>query len=308
MIVKTVLLGIGNIGAIYDIQKKIGITHASVIKKHKKFKLVAAIDNNKTRRILFEKKYKIKSYKNIKDFDDVKLANLLIITFKIKFSYLKKIIVNNNFKIIIFEKPFNYNPKELSLIKRLLKKNKIKFYINFQRNFSPIYKNMLNNIKNKSIGVNLKIVCFYSKSFLTNGIHFLSLFLNLSQKITLFKKISNDHLFIKLGNIEIIFFKTNTYNYNYNAFEIFGSKGKISLTSRPEVLTYYKCAQDKYFPNYKILKKYRYKNSAIDIQKYLYNEIYLQFNKSGSFLSNQTFNNKYINFLKKYKNEKNIKI
>jgi hypothetical protein len=299
MAIKTILLGIGNIGAIYDINKKIGITHSSVLQKNKNFEIIAAIDKNSKKRKLFEKNYKVKSYKNFNKINGINSAKLLVVTFKIKINYLEKIVKNNKFKSILFEKPFDYNQSEVLKIKDLLIKKKIKFYINFQRNYSPLFKNMIKKIKKKDIGKNIKIFCFFSKKFIVNGIHFLALFLNLSKKINYFKKISNDLYFVKLEKIDIYFLNTNKKNFNYNAFEIFGSKGKISLSSRPEILTYYKLTNDKIFPKYKVLKKHEIQKSRIDVQKYIYDEIYLNLNNKNMF--DKKFNEKYFNFLKKYR-------
>ncbi len=299
MAIKTILLGIGNIGAIYDIHKKIGITHASVLKKNKKFEIIAAIDKNSKKRKLFEKNYKVKSYKNFNGINGINLAKLLVVTFKVKINELEKIVQNNKFKSILFEKPFDYNHSELLKIKNLLNKKKIKLYINFQRNYSPFFKNMIKKIKKKDIGKNIKIFCFFSKKFMDNGIHFLALFLNLSKKITYFKKISNDLFFVKLEKIDIYFLNTNKNNFNYNSFDIFGSKGKISLSSRPEILTYYKLTNDKIFPKYKVLKKHKIQKNRIDVQKYIYDEIYLNLNNKKMFY--KKFNEKYFNFLKKYR-------
>ena len=210
MAIKTILLGIGNIGAIYDINKKIGITHSSVLQKNKNFEIIAAIDKNSKKRKLFEKNYKVKSYKNFNKINGINSAKLLVVTFKIKINYLEKIVKNNKFKSILFEKPFDYNQSEVLKIKDLLIKKKIKFYINFQRNYSPLFKNMIKKIKKKDIGKNIKIFCFFSKKFIVNGIHFLALFLNLSKKINYFKKISNDLYFVKLEKIDIYFLNTIT--------------------------------------------------------------------------------------------------
>ncbi len=299
MAIKTILLGIGNIGAIYDIQKKIGITHASVLKKNKNFEIVAAIEKNSKKRKLFEKNYKVKSYKDFDNINGINSAKLLVVTFKIKINNLQKIVKNNKFKFILFEKPFDYNQIELSKIKDLLKKKKINFFINFQRNHSPLFKKMIEKINKNDIGKNIKIFCFFSKKFMDNGIHFLALFLNLKKKLKYFKKISKDLFFVKLEKTDIYFLNTNEKYFNYNAFEIFGSKGKISLSSRPEILSYYKLTNDKIFPKYKVLKKQEIQNNVIDVQKYIYNEIYLYLTKKKSFDKN--FNEKYFSFLKKFK-------
>ena len=84
MAIKTILLGIGNIGAIYDINKKIGITHSSVLQKNKNFEIIAAIDKNSKKRKLFEKNYKVKSYKNLIKLMELIQLNYLLLLLKLK--------------------------------------------------------------------------------------------------------------------------------------------------------------------------------------------------------------------------------
>ena len=64
MIIKTIIVGLGNIGLLYDYKTKYIKTHSKAINENKKFNLIGAIDPNKTRRSYFIKKYKVNCYSN----------------------------------------------------------------------------------------------------------------------------------------------------------------------------------------------------------------------------------------------------
>ena len=303
----TIILGLGKIGAFYDIKKKIGITHASSILKNNKVKLIAGVDKDIKKRIKFKKIYNIKVYKKIEEINSRLRFDLLVITFKVDSRYLKKIINNNSFKFILFEKPFNYNDQEFKLIKKLLKKKKINYLINFQRNFSPYFIELKKKIISKNLGKNIKIICYYSKNFLSNGVHFLAFFLNYSKSIKNFNFKNSENFSFETDKYEIFFIKTNNNNYNYNSFEIFGTKGKVKLETRPEKIVYYKIVNDKVYPKYKVLKKTTIRKIYLDNQKYIYNFIYKNLNNKKLFRENK-YLDVYLKILKKIKNEQNKEI
>ena len=53
---------------------------------------------------------------------------------------------NKNVKFILFEKPFINNENEIKKILKILKKNEILFTLNFQRNFSKSYINLMKKL------------------------------------------------------------------------------------------------------------------------------------------------------------------
>ena len=57
MIIKTIIVGLGNIGLLYDYKNKFIKTHSKAIDENKKFDLIGAIDPNKTRRSYFVKNF-----------------------------------------------------------------------------------------------------------------------------------------------------------------------------------------------------------------------------------------------------------
>ena len=53
MIFNTLLIGLGNIGLLYDFQSKNIQTHSKAITLNKNFKLVGAIEPKEARRVIF---------------------------------------------------------------------------------------------------------------------------------------------------------------------------------------------------------------------------------------------------------------
>ena len=183
---------------------------------------------------------------------------------------------NKNVKFILFEKPFINNENEIKKILKILKKNKILFTLNFQRNFSKSYINLMKKINKGIIGKKLKTFCFYNKSFKNNATHFLNLISIYSKNLIDIKKISNeDNIYLKYKNSDAYFFKVDDKNYNNNSLVIYGDKGKIEISSRPESCMIYKKKKDNLYKNYFLLKKFKKINlTSNEIQKSVLDNIY----------------------------------
>ena len=110
MIIKSAIIGLGNIGMgyDYDTHNKSFLTHANSLHNHKKFKIVGAVDTNLKKRKDFEKKYKVKAFSSISDL--------------LKAKDISFVIVANNFKnnIEIFSKIAKKNLLSLFCMKNLL--------------------------------------------------------------------------------------------------------------------------------------------------------------------------------------------
>ena len=120
-------MGLGNIGLYYDINNHKVLTHSKSIKNNNFLNLVAAFDLNKANRNLFEKKYKIQAFVDLKNFDNFKKVELLVISSPTNthFNVIRKIPKDNNLKYIILEKPGGKNLYEFKKILSFCKKKKI---------------------------------------------------------------------------------------------------------------------------------------------------------------------------------------
>ena len=133
--INTVIIGLGNIGMMYDFYKnnKYFLTHVKSISANKNYNLLGAIDSDIAKISLFKKKYDLPAYKNI---DDIKILNkidLVVVASPTEthFNIIKKVLLILKPKIILCEKPFTDDFFKASVLMRLCKKNKTKLFINY---------------------------------------------------------------------------------------------------------------------------------------------------------------------------------
>lgn len=174
--IRTLLIGLGNIGYKYDENSKYIQTHYKAITNNNNFELIGVIDKNKKRL------RKIKSCYSDTKINKKILTNtdlvILSVPTEIQYKFVKQILNMGFKKNFLVEKPF---VKDLKRLKEIYKKNKKqKFFINYYRNYDDkLIKCLQKMIKNK----NLKIEVKYSKGFFHNFSHYLNLFIKIFGKI-----------------------------------------------------------------------------------------------------------------------------
>ncbi len=209
------IIGLGQIGMMYDYYKKtdVYLSHATSVLNLKRTKLYGAVDISKERRKLFTKKYRIKTFKNIKDIKKKNFDFIILSTpTKTHYNLIRNITTNFRIKVLLCEKPFTNNFKEGSKIYDITKK-KFKIFVNYPRIIDP----SLNILRNKIFKLSkIKGEVFYSKSLKNNGSHFINLFNVLFGKPISIKKIFNrrDVFLINFKNAEIKFTKKNKNKTN----------------------------------------------------------------------------------------------
>ena len=270
--IKTIIIGLGNIGLEYDINYKnnIILTHSRAAHCNKNFNLISAIDNKVNKRNLFEKKYNKETFKNIDDFYKSKLnsnIDLVVISTPPEqhFINIKETLIKIRPKVILCEKPLGINLSDSKKINSLFKKKNCKLFVNYTRLTDIQTKIIIKKLSSKNIANVL-----YSKSILKNGSHFINLFRRLLGK---FKKTDINknkiNIFFKKGILNIK--KTqdkndaNTYilrNEKYlisigrNFFKIFNLKKKLILKRRID-------KKNNYYVFKEIFKFFKYKNSKL---------------------------------------------
>ncbi len=303
--IRTLIIGLGNIGFKFDRKNtKEKITHSSSIFHHKKFQLIGGVDKNLSNVNQFKKIYRVPGFKSLKkSLENIK-PDLIIFTTQPKINDISHLSKYNNIKFILFEKPFIKSKTEIEKILKTIKHKKIFFTLNFQRNFSKKYNKLMNSIKNGIIGNKFKTFCFYNKSFESNGTHFLNLiniYYNNVKKIHKIGK-SKDDIYLKYKNGEAYFFKIAKNNYNNNCIVIYGDKGKIEITSRPENCIIYKKVKDKIYKKYFILQKTQTINLTSEhLQNNVLKNIYNVLKKNGKLLLKEKSLIEYLSIINKIK-------
>lgn len=217
---KILLVGCGNIG----------FWHLYSLRKEKLFEIHILEKNSKRIRYL-KKKFNFKNilfvdknfHENNKNYDLVLLATNASERFKI-FEYLTKKI---NFRNIIFEKVVFQNSKDLLKANKILKKKRIKSWVNCPRRSYYFFKLLKKRgYKNISLSIN-----GFDWNMCSNAIHFLDLYhyLNKSKLIKVDYEFSNKVKRSKKNFIELFGFILFSNKQSYLMLQNFNMQNDIKI-------------------------------------------------------------------------------
>jgi len=276
MIIKSTIIGLGNIGMLYDYKSNNIQTHAKAIHKNKKYNLIGAVEKKKERGDFFFKKYKINSFSKLNHLL-ISNSNLVVISTSTNqlFETIKMINRINSNAHILIEKPFGFKKKEVDFVKKKFKK-KNKIYVNYYRNFDKsiinLKKIIIKKFKGSSYG-NL----YYTKGFFHNGCHFLAMFhyiFGKIKKVDVIKKTKtkNNDYFVKAiiyyNNFQLSIFPDR--KGNFNSFDIFGLKANLFYKNDGSTVW----CQNVNKNNKKEPKKIKILSKISNYQKVVYDNIY----------------------------------
>ena len=165
------VVGLGNIGMEYDLKSNHIQSHCKAINIHKGFYLAGAVEKNKLKRVIFEKKFKKPAFKSCKSALKKICPEIIIISSSTKthLPILKEILSIHKPKVIVCEKPMGINFSHSLKILSICKKNRIKLYVNYVRLSDPGIIKLKNIFKKPIEGLVL-----YSRGTLNNASHFLN--------------------------------------------------------------------------------------------------------------------------------------
>lgn len=259
---KILIIGCGNIGALYDFHNNKILTHAKAFSKIDNFNL-SFFDLNISLTKKIAKKYNGNFLKNEKDID-LKNYDCVCISSPTDthFKWLKYALVND-LPFVICEKPISNSEYELHELLKIYKKSNTKVLVNFTRRFQlsfiELRKYILNLLKKDSI---TKIVIRYKKGFLNNASHALDLVQFLTSSEINFKKINllskkNNHfnndptisLYGEWENIEFFILGFEETSYNIFEIDIFFKNSKIGIKNSGNLIDIYKLKSNSEFSN-----------------------------------------------------------
>lgn len=176
MTIKVGLIGLGKIGATYDLHNGNLVSHLKTILSDERFKLEFGYDPSLTQCNKVIKKYELVNIYN--EVSDIKKAckdiDILIVASPTD-SHLNSIETFTNFlnpKILVCEKPIAGNLKDSQKIKSLCDEKDILLFCNFMRRSLPEFINLKKNI-NDSSEIFYDVIIKYSGCFKNNGAHFI---------------------------------------------------------------------------------------------------------------------------------------
>lgn len=258
MIVKVLIVGLGKIGMLYDINKKnMQLTHASAFFKNKSFQIIGGVDKSKKKLGIFEKKFKGYGFTKLESALMNLQPDIIVVSTNTEshldiinkiFSYKK------NCKLIICEKPCGQSLSEIVKINKISKKNKCKIYINYMRTSSKhaLYlKKFASTQKDYFKGIS-----YYTGSILNDASHYINLFQFIFGKIIRIKnntyksnnsKMNDFTLFFQKGEIKFIWL--NNVKYNNSKFEIYFKKNVVYYNSDHNMLKIFNITKNKIYNN-----------------------------------------------------------
>ena len=251
---KVSIIGLGNIGLMYDLKKNQSetvMTHAKAFHINPNFELLSGLDKNQQNNELFSNQYKVPSFNNIEDFLSYGVPDIIVISAptilheKLIIELLKKISV----ELILCEKPFGQNIKEAHKISKFCVKNKTKILINYIRRTDRGVLEVKENIDNLNFKPPFKGYLWYNNGLINNGFHFLDtlqFWFGDINEVNLIpnsiEKLDNDFnadIRLIFKNAEIFFINTKQINYRPHDLDIIGSNGRLYYKNGGQEIEWY---------------------------------------------------------------------
>ena len=303
MSIKTLIVGLGKIGMMYDFNKDNHYSsHSHSVNYHRKFSLCGGVDLSIKKRNKFHKKFNQIAYKNITEAYEKLSYDLIIISVSTKnVDHVYSEIIKNKIvpQAILFEKPVSYSVKKAKNIFNYCLKHKIKIFVNYNRRYDPSSLYIKRKINSKFIGNIKKVEIFYKKGILNSCSHYINfiqfLFPNKKKlkSIKLIKNLNDDYL----ADIQMIDknFMLNFYGLSsgHESIKIQGSNGKFIYFTELNRL---------YFLDNK-KRKYKIKNNYVNGQQNVLKNIYNTLSKKSSPLSSLDDAIESLQYLEKIKKQ-----
>jgi predicted dehydrogenase len=250
---KSLIIGCGNIGALYDLNNDKVLTHVKAFTQNGGFE-VSVFDEDKALVEKIAKKYNVVSITHIdidllKGFDCVSICTPTSTHYK----YLS-LTFEAKVKVIVCEKPISLLHYEISDLISKYKESKSSVLVNYIRRFLPAYQELKNFVK-ELLGSEriLHVSIRYQRGFINNCSHALDLLQFLLQKpiiLSDFKKnastadhFENDPTISATANWDGINFSIlglSNVKYSYFEIDIYIENYKIQISEAGNVIDVYK--------------------------------------------------------------------
>jgi len=249
--VRAAIIGLGNVGMLYDLKQPTILTHAKALKELKED--FVGVDENPKYRKLFEKIYKKPAFSSISGltgkFDIITIATPPCCHHENALEALQLTP-----KVLLVEKPFCM---EMSQGEEILKAagRKTKVLVNYVRRFDP-YSYTIRDAFLPKIGKVNKIIVYYTHGIENTASHFIDLIHFLFPKETKEFRIhgvSGEDFQLRFCGFDVFFFCLPS-NYVHREMIIYGDKGSIEYKNSGGYITLNTQMDNKLFPHQIILE------------------------------------------------------
>ena len=172
MKLKALLIGCGNVGAGYDLDRP-GLvwSHAKAYSLNNEIELtVSDIDADKAKKVAAAFNVKFLSEPDRKEYENFHIISVATPT-TTHFEYLRDVLTGSS-HVVICEKPVVSRMKDADDIANIYKSGSSKVLVNYMRRFQPAYKTAKQKLNNEFHKKALRgIIIKYSRGFLNNASH-----------------------------------------------------------------------------------------------------------------------------------------
>ena len=230
MSLTVLIIGLGKIGMMYDLESPSYKTHLSSIIKSKKLILLGAVEKSQRKRKFFRNHFNKPAYSNLLEATNELKPSIIVISVNTNnaIKIYDEIIQNKlKFKAILFEKPVTNNLKKAIEIFNYCKIKNIHVFVNYLRRYDKSTEKLKNILIDNKLGLIEKIDVTYKKGFFNSCSHYinyLDYLFDLNKKVQLQKitKFSKHDVHVKF----VIEHNFNIY-FNYKKNKILDEKINI---------------------------------------------------------------------------------
>ena len=284
MAFSTAIIGLGNIGMMYDIElrsPRFVYSHVKAITKHHGFRLLGGVDSSKELRKIFSEKNRLEAYKKTEDLLAREKPEVIVVATPTEThsDVIQKILSLHRPQVILCEKPLSYSAEESGRIVDLCKKSGVRLFVNYIRRGDPGVNEIKKRISLGNISTPCKGVVWYTKGLMHNGSHFLDLLsfwlgpvrtadvINKGRRIGACDRDSDVHVRFKKG--QVIFLAGREEKISHYSIELISDNGRMSYERSGEI-TWQKVTKHSQLKAYSILDD-KMESIAGEMDRYQYN-------------------------------------
>jgi predicted dehydrogenase len=180
LIYTVLIIGLGQIGAGYDIQHdthNFALTHARAFYRHDGFRLIGGVDLELAKRNRFESAYGLPAFDDVCHSVSLLKPDIVVISTPTSehAKTVQKVLAVGKPLAILCEKPLSYHYEEANQIVSTVAEHGCQLFVNYMRISNTGVLEVKRRIREDLIKGPFKGVVWYSKGLFNNGSHFLNL-------------------------------------------------------------------------------------------------------------------------------------
>lgn len=240
---KVLIIGLGNIGLKYDLDKPDNIvqTHARAFNNDSNFHLIGGVDPDKENRNIFNKTYSTQTFENVIEACEILQPNVVVIASPTNkhLDNLTEVLSYSKPDVVVMEKPASYTKSQANQMIKLSLESSVPILVNLIRRTDPSVQEIKLLIEKGTIKTPCKGVVWYSKGLVHNACHFIDLlswWLGAPTKIEVLdtgRQINEWDIEVDLricfGDSSVYFLVKKSEEFNYYNIELLAQNGRLTM-------------------------------------------------------------------------------